>query len=705
MNRLATESSLYLRQHANNPVDWHPWGDEAIALARQLDRPIFLSIGYSACHWCHVMEHESFEDEATAKFLNEHFISIKVDREERPDVDHLYMTSLQLMTREGGGWPLSVWLTPELRPFYAGTYFPPDDRYAPQRPSFRRLLAAIAEAWRNQRDEIAERSTAVADHLKQMEESAPAAPSALGPDLLTSAERALRQGFDPVNGGFGSAPKFPHALELRLLLRIAKKGVGSLFRPASDENEAKRTPDPFFLVRMSLDKMAAGGIYDQIGGGFHRYSTDARWLVPHFEKMLYDNALLVAAYVDAWQATGEPEYRRIAGEALDYILREMTSPAGAFYSTQDADSEGEEGKFYVWSRAEIEAVLGAEEAQLFNYVYGVTDAGNFEGHNILHRAKTWEQLAKLLQQPADGIRAGVKTAAAKLYDVRSRRVWPGRDEKILTSWNGLMIAAFARAGSAFDEPRYVAAAAQAADFLLTQMQAADGSLFRTCAVGAPPRLPGYLEDYACLSDALVELHQTTFEMRWLTAALQLAQQILTRFADPAGGFFSTSAEHRHLIARGKDRYDGSTPSGNSMAVTALVRLAKLTGRDELRLAAEQALRACSAMLSESPGGSAQTLSALDFHLGPVTEFVIVGPTDDPETQAALRAIRQRFLPNALVLFQDPATNMVDAELLPLLRGKSGGDRVTTYVCIGETCLPPLVGGDALEMWLTQADVG
>ncbi len=684
MNLLAGESSLYLRQHAGNPVDWHPWGDEAIGLAKQLDRPIFLSIGYSACHWCHVMEHESFEDEATAKFLNDNFISIKVDREERPDIDHLYMTSLQVMTREGGGWPLSVWLTPDLKPFYAGTYFPPDDRYAPHRPSFRRLLAALIEAWRNQRDEIVERSDAVTDYLKQMESTAPTGASLPGPEALATAARALRQGFDPHNGGFGNAPEFPHALELRLLLRIARR---------------TKQDDLIQLVRASLDKMAAGGIYDQIGGGFHRYSTDARWLIPHFEKMLYDNALLTSAYVDAWRATGEPEYRRIAGETLDYVLREMTSPDGAFFSTQDADSEGEEGKFYVWSSAEIESILGADEAAFFNSVYSVTAEGNFEGHNIPNRAKTWDQLAKVLQRPADDIRANAKRAAMHLYDARSRRTWPGRDEKILTSWNGLMIAAFAQAGSAFDEPRYTAAARGAADFLLTRMRAPDGSLCRTCAVDSPPRLPAYLEDYACLCDALIEIHQATFDTHWLTHAVELAGQMLARFADPTGGFYSTSADHRNLIARSKDRYDGSTPSGNSMAVTALVRLAKLTGRDDLRAAAEQALRAASNALTESPGGSAQMLAALDFYLGPVTEIVVIGRAEERETQDVLRLIRQRFLPNALVLFHDPSQGAADVELLPQLRGKSGSERVTTYVCTNETCLAPLTGVEALQKCL------
>jgi len=685
MNRLATESSLYLRQHANNPVDWFPWGDEAIGRARELDRPIFLSIGYSACHWCHVMEHESFEDEATARLLNEHFISIKVDREERPDVDHIYMTALQLMTREGGGWPLSVWLTPDLHPFYAGTYYPPDDRFAPRRPSFKALLSAIAEAWRNRRSEIKDQSMSIAEHLRLLEYSKAGGAGDLVPAILDNAVRSLRQGFDPVNGGFGTAPKFPHALEIRLLLRLWQ-------RTGQD--------DLLHLVRLSLDKMAAGGIADQIGGGFHRYSTDARWLVPHFEKMLYDNALLTPAYVDAWQATRDPEYRRIADETLDYVLREMTSAEGAFFSTQDADSEGEEGKFYVWSRHDIQEALGEEDESFLSFVYGVSDEGNFEGHNILSRPKTWEQLALLLQLPVAEIQARVKALGAKLYEVRSKRIWPGRDEKILTSWNGLMIAAFAQAGIAFGEERYVHAAARAAEFILTKMRSADGSLCRTCAVGGPARIAAYLEDFACLICALTDLFEATFETRWLEEALPLAKIMIAQFADPSGGgFFSTSDNHPHLIARTKESYDGSTPSGNSMAVTALLRLGRLTDQRELLDHAHRALKSFSEFLKESPAAAAQMLSALDMFLSPTSEFVVVGPSESEQTQRILKAIREQYRPNTIVLHHDPAKGEANTKLLPLLEGKIGGQEVQTYICENGTCRAPLVGSEAVEEWL------
>jgi uncharacterized protein len=684
MNRLANENSLYLRQHANNPVDWYPWGDEAIARAKQLDRPIFLSIGYSACHWCHVMEHESFEDEETARFLNDNFVSIKVDREERPDIDHIYMTALQAMTREGGGWPLSVWLTPELQPFYAGTYFPPDDRYAPQRPSFKRLLAGIVEAWRTRRDEIRQQSAAVTDFLRQNEEDVQPSAATLSAEIPARAARLWLQAFDPVHGGFGGAPKFPHALEIRFLLRQWKRtGAGEIRH----------------VIRHTLDHMAAGGMYDQIGGGFHRYSVDARWLVPHFEKMLYDNALLTSAYVEAYQATGEPEYRRIAEETLDYVLREMTSPAGAFYSTQDADSEGEEGKFYVWSKAEIESTLGKEDAEFVGSVYGVTDEGNFEGHNILHRAKTWEQLSKLLKLSEVEIVSRLQAAKAKLYEARSQRVWPGRDEKILTSWNGLMISAMAHAGAALGSEKYVNGAASAASFILTHLMAGDG-LYRTCAVGSPPRIPAYLEDYAALIDALVELFQATSDARWIAAGSRLADGMLARFAAPDGSFYSTSNEHAHLIARSRERYDGSMPSGNAMATTSLLRLSRLTDRRDYWDAGKKALQASSSLLAESPGGSSQMLAALDFYLGPVKEIVVVGGGESADVQRVLRTVQRAYLPNALLVFHDPARGEPPPELRALLEGKAAGPEVRTYVCENMTCQAPLEGTEAVEKWIS-----
>ncbi|MBO0699293.1 MAG: thioredoxin domain-containing protein [Zavarzinella sp.] len=671
-NRLLHESSLYLRQHAHNPVDWYPWGPEALQWARESDRPIFLSIGYSACHWCHVMERESFEDEDTAEILNRYFVSIKVDREERPDLDTIYMTALQAITQEGGGWPLSVWLTPDLHPFYAGTYFPPSNRYG--RPGFKTVLQAIAEAWKTKREDIARQAGEVVRLLN--EQPAAAGAGELGVGLLKTAEAALRRAFDSTSGGFGRAPKFPHAIELRLLLRTWKR--------FGDETD-------LHMVRHSLERMAAGGIYDQVGGGFHRYSTDERWLVPHFEKMLYDNALLTSAYVEAWQARKEPEFRRVAEETLGYVLREMTDAAGAFYSTQDADSEGEEGRFYVWSAAEVETVLGPEGARLFNAVYGITPAGNWEGHNIPNRPRSWPTLAQSLGVPAEEIQKRCRGLAEKLYAVRAKRVWPGRDEKVLTAWNGLMIAAFAQAGAAFDDPRYTAAAVRAADFVLTHLRKPDGRLFRTTAVGSAAKLDAYLEDYAYLIEAVVSLYETTFEPRWIGEALRLADLMVEDFADPAGGgFFYTASGHEPLITRTKDSFDGSTPSGNAMAATALLRLSALTDRQDLRARAERTLAAFAGLMRDSPGAAGQMLIALDVHLGPAKEIAVIG---SPASSAkVLRAVHSRFLPNVVVAAHDPAAGPPPVAI-PLLADRPGAGDVTTYICEHFACQSPVAGAE------------
>ncbi|MBX9625163.1 MAG: thioredoxin domain-containing protein [Gemmataceae bacterium] len=673
-NRLAAETSLYLRQHAGNPVDWFPWGPEALARAKELDRPIFLSIGYSACHWCHVMEHESFEDEATAQVMNEHFVCVKVDREERPDIDAIYMTALQALTREGGGWPLSVFLTPDLTPFYAGTYYPPRDSYG--RPSFKRLLAGIIDAWQNNRERVTEVGKSVAEFLNDRGQAEVAAGD-LGPDLLAGARAALQRSFDPVHGGFGHAPKFPHAVDLKLLLRLAAR--------FGDEQ-------PLKMARLTLDKMARGGMYDQLGGGFARYSVDERWLVPHFEKMLYDNALLTEAYVEAWQASGEPFYRQIAEETLGYVLREMTSPPGAFFSAQDADSEGEEGKFTVWSESEIRDVLGPELGEFACKVWGVTERGNFEGHNILFRARPDEDDARRFGLSVEDFRAKLGEAKCKLYAVRSKRVWPGRDEKILTAWNGLMIGAMARAGTAFGEAKYLDAARRAADYLLANLRGTDGRLYRTAGVGQPAKLAGYLEDYAYLADALVTLYEATFDARYVRAAVGLCDVILKHFADPAGpGFFTTADDHEKLIARMKETRDGSTPSGNAVAVTALLRLVKLTGRQDFAAKAEETLRGFRGGMAEAPAAFGQMLVALDFHLGPVDEVAVVGHAADPETAEVLRLVRRGFHPNRVVAYHDPSTGDPPAEVGLLKDRPTVGGRVTTYVCENSVCRAPLVG--------------
>jgi uncharacterized protein YyaL (SSP411 family) len=678
-NRLINETSPYLKQHAHNPVDWYPWGPEALARARQLDRPIFLSIGYSACHWCHVMERESFENEEIARILNEHFVSIKVDREERPDLDQIYMASVQMLTGQGG-WPMSVFLTPDLRPFFGGTYFPPEDKYG--RRGFRSLLLLLADAWQTRRDEINRAAEDITTHLQSFGQLPPA-EGELGPDLLRRAAEGLARAFDSTHGGFGQAPKFLHTMDLRVLLRAWKR---------FGDNHA------LHMVRLTLDRMAMGGIYDHLGGGFARYSTDARWLVPHFEKMLYDNALMVGVYLEAFQATGERFYRDIVEETLGWVAREMTSPEGPFFSTLDADSEGVEGKFYVWTADEIVQVLGEPEAELFSAAYGVEPGGNWEeGHNILYRTKTFEQLAWLHHLPEEELRKRLAAARQKLFAARSRRVRPGLDEKVLTSWNGLMIAAYAQAASVLENADYARAATRAADFLLTRMRTTEGRLLRTWSAGAEPKLNGYLEDYAFLLDGLVSLYEATFEPRWMAAALELSRSMIEQFWDAsAGGFFYTGRDHEQLIARGKDPHDNATPSGNAMAVTALLRLAKLTGRAELQAKAEATLRAYTGLLAAHPFAAGQMLIALDFYLGPVQEIAVVGDPAADETRQVLRLIRGGFRPNQVVAFKPKVGDGRAEELVPLLAERAAKDGVTTYVCENFTCQAPLVGVAAVK---------
>jgi uncharacterized protein len=681
-NRLIHETSPYLKQHAHNPVDWFPWGEEALRRARELDRPIFLSIGYSACHWCHVMEHESFEDPEIGKLLNENFISIKVDREERPDLDQIYMTAVQIMTRHGG-WPMSVFLTPGLKPFYGGTYFPPDDRHG--LPSFRRVLMSVAQAWAEQRQGIEEQAGGLTDHLQAVMRLEPE-HGELSDQLLRRAAGNLRGRFDSTYGGFGPAPKFPHPMDLKLLLRCWQR--------FGDDGALA-------IVEKTLTEMARGGIYDHLGGGFHRYSTDARWLVPHFEKMLYDNALLTSAYVEAFQATRNPFYRRVAEETIQYVLGEMTREDGPFFSTQDADSEGVEGKFFVWSEDEIERILGKSEAELFGAVYDVTAEGNWEGHNILHRTRGDEQEAKMLGVPLEELQRRLRESREKLFVVRSRRVWPGRDDKILASWNGLMIGALAQAAQALAEPKYAAAASKAADFVLNKMRTPDGRLLHTAFAGSEAKLNGYLEDYAYLLDGLVSLYEATFETRWLESALDIARVMIEQCWDEAdGGFFFTGKDHEQLIARSKDPHDNATPSGNAMAATGLSRLAKLTGRRDLEEKAERTLNLFHGLMSTAPAAAGQMLIALDFHLGPVQEFAVVGELDNEEARRVLHLIREPFRPSKVVCWKRGVGTSEPAEkVVPLLQNRNAQGLVTTYICENMTCRAPIVGGRALEQAL------
>ena len=531
-NHLAKETSPYLLQHMDNPVDWYPWGPEALQRAQQEDKPIFLSIGYSACHWCHVMAHESFEDEALAAKLNEHFINIKVDREERPDLDQIYMNAVQMLTGRGG-WPMSVFLTPDLKPFYGGTYWPPTARLG--MPGFDQVIQAVADAWKDRRQAALEQADQLTSALRHS--LLPSGPGAeLSLERLHVAAAALERIFDRSHGGFGGAPKFPHPMDLRVLLRAWH-----------------REPRDGILqmVTLTLDKMAAGGIYDHLGGGFHRYSVDERWLVPHFEKMLYDNALLAGCYLEGYQATGNAQYAQVVRETLDYVLREMTDEKGGFYSTQDADSEGEEGKFYVWIPAEVETALGADAARAFCYVYDVSPTGNFEGKNILNRPKTLHQCAQIMQRDEADLAAELEASRQKLYAARQQRIAPGLDDKVLVGWNGLMIDSLASAAGVLNEPRYLDAATRAADFLLTNLRREDGRLLHTWRHGEA-KLDAYLDDYACLVQALITLYETSFAERWIDEAVQLAQIILGQFNDgPQGGFFYTASDHERLIARAK----------------------------------------------------------------------------------------------------------------------------------------------------------
>jgi uncharacterized protein YyaL (SSP411 family) len=631
------------------------------------------------------MEHESFEDAETARILNENFISIKVDREERPDLDQIYMTALQMISRQGGGWPLSMFLTPDRKPFYGGTYFPPREQYG--RPSFKSVLLQLAEAWRTQREEIRQVSGQVADHLQQLGSQA-AAAGELEPKLIQTASRMLERAFDPTFGGFGSAPKFPHAMELGLLLRA--------WRRFED-------PQALHMARVTLDQMARGGMYDHLGGGFHRYSTDERWLVPHFEKMLYDNALLSTAYLEGYQATGDSSYRQVVEETLGYVLREMTSPEGPFYSAQDADSEGVEGKFYVWSAEEVERVLGKDQADLFTYVYDINPGGNWEGHSILHRSKTDEQDARLLRVPLEELRRVVADAKRKLLEVRGLRVWPGRDDKMLTSWNGLMIAAFARAAQLLGNPVYTNAAVRAADFILNSVRTSDGRLRRTYTSGSEPKLNAYLEDYAFVLEALIAVYETTFEPRWIEAAVGLAEVMIAEFWDPEqGGFFYTGRSHETLIARTKDPHDSSIPSGNSMAVLGLLRLARLTGRTDFFDKAEKTLRLYRELLASSPLVAGQMLVGLDFYLGPVQEFAVVGDPATKEVQHVLQAIRSEFRPNKVVAQKNTQPGAVaPGDLMPLLADRPAKGAVTTYLCQNFVCQEPLLGVEALRKALQK----
>jgi uncharacterized protein YyaL (SSP411 family) len=675
-NRLADETSPYLLQHAHNPVDWYPWGAEALARAKAEDKPIMLSIGYSACHWCHVMERESFEDPHTAAIMNAGFVNIKVDREERPDLDAIYMQAVQAMTGSGG-WPMTVFLTPDGTPFYGGTYFPPADR--PNLPAFTRILGAIADAWQNRRADVVQNGSQLRQHLQQTMRPARAQGGSLDASILDAAGRGLAAQHDPDYGGFGSAPKFPQPMALEFLLRYWKRSG----------DEAARD-----VVVHALEQMARGGIYDQLGGGFARYSTDAEWLVPHFEKMLYDNAQLARVYLMGYQATGNAFFHQIVEQVIEYVLRDMTDPSGGFYSTEDADSEGEEGKFYVWTPAELRALLGDADARLFGAFYDVKDLGNFEGRaSILHMDYTPLDLAARLGVPEAELLAGLERGRQVLFEARTRRVRPARDEKVLAAWNGMMLRAIAEAGRVLGRADFLSAAVRNAEFLLGSMRAPDGAMHRTWKPGFAARLNGYLEDQANVADGLLALYEATLEPRWLSAACSLADVILERFTDAEdGGFFDTSSDHETLITRPKDIFDNATPSGNAVAADVLLRLALLTDNDRYRQAAQGILELLRESMTRYPLGFARSLNALDFFLGRPREIAIVGNPQAADTESLLQVVFEPFLPNKVVAG--------GAAQIPLLEARDQRNgHATAYVCEHYVCQAPTSNPEELRALL------
>ena len=675
-NHLINETSPYLLQHAHNPVEWYPWGEDALERSRSEDKPILLSIGYSACHWCHVMERESFENESIAGLMNQNFINIKVDREERPDLDAIYMEAVQMLTGSGG-WPMTVFLTPEGKPFYGGTYFPPVDRQ--NMPGFPRLLLGIAEAYNTNKGEIQRVTQQLTEQMGRGSQ-VPRGTAILTVDVLHRAYSTLATNFDYQNGGFGMAPKFPQPMTPEFLLRYHDHGYN---------------PRALELVELTLEKMAYGGIYDQVGGGFHRYSTDAYWLVPHFEKMLYDNALLARLYLHAFQITGKPLYRRITEETLDYVLREMTDSGGGFYSAQDADSEGEEGKFFVWTPEEVMDVLGEEDGRVFSGYFGVTPNGNFEGKNILNVPRDPEAFAAEHELDQDQLESIVARGRTKLLEVRERRVHPLLDDKVLASWNGLMLRSFAEAGAALGRADYLEAAVKNAEFLTTVMYP-QGRLLRTYRNGEA-KLLGYLEDYSCVADGLIALYEATLDLRWLENAVAMADSMIELFWDEAtGGFYDTGSDHEALVIRPRDVFDNAQPCGGSVASDMLLKLAVFTGNDDYAAKAAVPLRSLHEHMARSPGGTGHWLSALDFYISAVKEVAVVGPSENAATSELLDTVRRQFLPNKVLMGYDPSslesTGLAGLNLggYPLLEGRGMvNGQPTAYVCQNYVCQLPV----------------
>jgi len=683
-NRLARESSPYLLQHAHNPVDWYPWGEEAFARARKEGKAIFLSVGYSTCHWCHVMERESFENEEIAAVMNEHFVCIKVDREERPDVDAIYMSAVQSLTGQGG-WPMSVFLTPDGRPFFGGTYFPPEDRFG--RPGFKNVLLRVAEVWARKREDVLRDADRLTDHIRKMD--VPAGEAELGVATLDTAFQHLAASYDERHGGFGGAPKFPRPHALSLLLRYWKRRSG---------------PDALEMVTTTLERMWRGGMYDHLGGGFHRYSTDEEWLVPHFEKMLYDQALIAGTCIEAYQATGGETFAAIARDIFRYVLRDLADPKGGFHSAEDADSEGEEGKFYLWTKGEILERLGEKDGELFCKVYGVREDGNyhdeatraFTGRNILHLPAPLSESATRLGTTTEEMESKLGAMRDSLFAARESRVRPSKDDKVLTDWNGLMISSLARGGNALAEPRYVDAARRAAEFILANLRS-DGRLLHRWRSGNAD-IPAFLDDYAFLALGLLDLYEATFEDRWLAESVRLADEMIALFGDPEGGaFYLTSADGEPLIKRTRELYDGAIPSGNSAAALLLLRLGRIRANPELEKRGEAVLRHFSGAIARMPTAFPFALQALDFVVGPAREIVLAGDAEDPEVEGLRRVLRRRFLPNTVVVLHRPgdAGRKIEA-LAPFVASQARvHGKAAAYVCENYACKFPVTDPAAL----------
>jgi len=673
-NRLKYEKSPYLQQHALNPVDWFPWGEEAFEKARREDKPIFLSIGYSTCHWCHVMERESFEVESTAALLNKWFVPVKIDREERPDIDRIYMNYVQAATG-GGGWPMSVWLTPDLHPFVGGTYFPPDNRYG--RPGFPAILERVAQAWREDRAKIVESSNQVMEELRRQSAMSAAGPDRIPSTVMDSAYQQFRRSYDSKLGGFGGPPKFPRPSVHNFLLRYWKR---------TGNNEA------LDMVAETLIAMENGGMNDQLGGGFHRYSVDEYWFVPHFEKMLYDQAQLASSYLEAFQITGNATLSFAARRTIDYVLREMTAPEGAFWSAEDADSvvdpanphHKSEGWFYIWSWNEVVELLGEEHARWFAFRFGMEPGGNvvndphheFTGRNILFQAHGLEETAHHFDVAGDAATVAIAGAQRKLFEARAKRVRPHLDDKILTAWNGLMISAIARGAAILDEPAYAEAARRAADFVLTTMRATDGGLLRRYREGEAA-IGGMLDDYAFFVHGLIDLYEATFEFGYLNAAIELTDDQRSRFEDREnGGFFASAQEDAGRLNRIKDDYDGAEPSGNSVALMNLLRLHRVTGREDLLASARNLIRAFSTRVAASPFGMPQVLAACEFDLAPQREIIVAG-TPEP---GMIRQLWKKFDPNRVLLRAGPELAGFHPEVLELARGPAAVCLCENFAC-------------------------